>query len=450
MSTLIASTENILIVGLGVTGLSVARYLSKQGKPFTVADERLQPPMLSQLQADMPGARLLLGPFQFADWAHFSRIVLSPGVPRSHPAIVQAIAAGIAVVGDIELFLLEARAPVVGITGSNGKTTVTTLVGAMAEASGLQVKVGGNIGTPALDLLDDSCQLYVLELSSFQLESIGKLNAQVACILNISADHMDRYPNLQSYVMAKQRIAFGAKRMVVNRADVLTQPPLPDSVPVTKFGLGAPDLKDYGALTQSGDVWIARGLRPLLPAKELKIRGSHNILNALAALAIAEAAGIAEAAALDALRSFTGLPHRCQWVANVEGVDFVNDSKATNVGAVSAALQGLAAPDSAIILIAGGDGKGADFSQLGNVIADHVNTLITIGADGPAIARACEGRLPVQHCSSLSKAVQAAFLAATPGDLVLLSPACASFDMFKNYEDRGEQFIHAVEALQSC
>ncbi len=447
MAVLIASSKPILIVGLGLTGVSVARFLRRQGRPFAIADSRAAPPMLTDFQREFPDQPPRLGTLQAEFVCQFDEIILSPGLPREEPAIAAAIAAGKAVIGDIELFLREARAPIVAITGSNGKTTVTTLLGEMAKTAGRNVGVGGNLGTPALDLLDAAADLYVLELSSFQLESIPKLSATAATILNISDDHMDRYGTLAAYHKAKQRIYFGAKMALANRDDVLTQPPLAEGLRYCQFGLQTPDLKDFGLRREDGQVFLAKGLKCLLNIQELKIRGLHNCANALAALALGEAVNLPLEAMLQTLREFTGLPHRCQFVARRGGVDYYNDSKATNVGATLAALNGMASRPQHIVLIAGGDGKGADFSPLIGPLKQTVKALITIGRDGEQLGDLVRGDLPVVHCQSLPAAVAMAAEQAAAGDLVLLSPACASLDMFKNYEERGHIFMSAVEAL---
>lgn len=448
MSQLIASSNNAVIVGLGVTGLSVARYLQSEGQPFVIADSRTQPPMLEAFTRECPNARLHLGPFAMDEFKNAGRIILSPGVARSEPAIAAAIAAGIEVVGDIEIFARAARAPIVAITGSNGKSTVTSLLGAMAETAGIKVKVGGNLGTPALDLLDDDAELYVLELSSFQLESTLRLSARVATVLNVSADHMDRYPSMALYHLAKQRIYFGAQSVVANREDALTRPPVADDVPQISFGLNQPDLKDYGIRKEGSESYLAKGLVNLLPAQAVALKGRHNLANALSALALGDLAGIPQAAMLSCLQSFQGLPHRCQWVGSKNDVMFINDSKATNVGATVAALEGLVGEQgNNIILIAGGDGKGADFSSLTPVLLNTLRALVVIGRDGPQIAGLVKESLQVVEAASLQEAVVLASGLAKAGDTVLLSPACASFDMFKNYEDRGNQFAAAVEQL---
>jgi len=447
MSALIATSEMSMIVGLGITGLSVARYLTRSGRAFVVADKAPKAESLALFQREFPGAELLIGEFDYAQWQGVTEIILSPGVPRKHPAISAALADGLPVIGDIELFVRAARAPIVAITGANGKTTVTTLVGEMAKNAGIMVRVGGNLGTPALDLLDDKAALYVLELSSFQLESTFSLKAAAATILNITPDHMDRYDNLQEYAFTKQRIYKYAQHLVVNRDDPLTLPPLAQDAQVTRFGLADPDLKDFGLRLEDNHRFLAHGLRNLLDVSELKLRGLHNYANALAALALGRAVGISEDVMLDTLRRFSGLPHRCELVAQHHGVDFINDSKATNIGATEAALSGLAKERPNIVLIAGGDGKGADFAPLAEVIRRSVKAVTLIGKDATRFAQVCPSSMPVVICGNFAEAVRKATEFATPGDTVLLSPACASLDMFKNYEDRGQQFRQLVEEL---
>lgn len=447
MSALIATNRFALIVGLGVTGFSVARHLARQGRAFAVADKAPKPDSLERFRAEFPDVRVIVGELDYQQWQGVSDIILSPGVPRKHPAIVAALADGVEVIGDVELFVRQARAPIVAITGSNGKTTVTTLVGEMAKAAGVAVKVGGNLGTPALDLLDDTAELYVLELSSFQLESTFSLKAAVATVLNVSPDHMDRYADLGEYHRTKQRIYLHAAHLVINRDDALTHPPMAQGAQITRFTTGEPDLKDFGVHREGDRRFLAYGLRRILDANELKIRGSHNLANALAALALGRAVGLAEEAMVGVLRAFPGLPHRCQLVAQKNGIDFVNDSKATNIGATEAALKGLATGRANIVLIAGGDGKGADFSSLAGLVKDSVKAVTLIGKDAGKIADVCSPLVPTERCASLAEAVEKALDYAAPGDIVLLSPACASLDMFKNYEDRGEQFRVIAERL---
>lgn len=452
--SLIASSTTTLVLGIGATGLSVARFLRRRGRPFAVADSRLAPGNLAAFQAEFPEVGVQLGPLQAAYLQQFSQIILSPGVAREEPAVAAAIAAGVLVIGDIDLFVQEAKAPIVAITGSNGKTTVTTLVGEMAKACGIDVGIGGNLGIPALDLLADNRALYVLELSSFQLESTRRLGAHVACILNLSDDHLDRYSAvancaspMQAYHRAKQRIFFGAKHIVANKDDALTQAPLADGVRCVQFGLGQPDLKDYGIIQEDGVSFLAKGLQKLLDTSQLRIRGRHNWANALAALALGEAAGLDRATMLQTLGEFNGLPHRCAFVGSVNGVDYFNDSKATNVGATLAAIAGMATHPRQIVLILGGDGKGADFKPLVNACQGPVKAVVTLGRDGPAIGQMLQAVVPVQQGTDLQDVVQRAAALASPGDLVLLSPACASLDMFKNYEQRGEQFAAWVAQL---
>ena len=444
MNNIIASNQITLIVGLGLTGVSVARFLAREGRRFFVADESPHAERLGLFRQEFPDVQVLVGELDFEAWSGVSEIVLSPGVPRANRAIAKAIEQGVPVIGDVELFRRAAKAPLVAITGSNGKTTVTALVGAMAREAGCKVKVGGNIGIPCLDLLDETCELYVLELSSFQLESIGSLGASVASILNLSADHLDRYSSFQDYYQAKQKIYLGAKAIVANKDDALTQALLAQGVRQSSFGANKPDLKDYGLIHEDGSVFLAKGLQKLLNVEELKIKGKHNQLNALAALAIGEASGLQLDSMITTLKGFEGLPHRCQFVARVNDVEFYNDSKATNAGAAIAAVTGFAQP---LILIAGGDAKGGDFSDFAMKLPSNLKMIITIGVDGPKIYQACAEHFHCLSADSLKEAVGLAAENSASGDAIILSPACASLDMFKNYQDRGQQFVEAVEAL---
>lgn len=452
MTDLIASSELTAVIGMGATGMSVARYLKETNQRFIMLDTRQAPPNLERFKQEFAGIPCELGDLSPEILSQTSRIVLSPGISVREAAIQGAQAGGVPVVGDIQLFADHIKEPLIAITGSNGKSTVTTLVGEMLKAAGKQVAVGGNLGTPALDLLSskEKVDCYVLELSSFQLETTAQLNAEVATVLNVSADHMDRYRGLPDYHAAKQRVYLGAKKIVINRDDPLTQPPLGSDVTVYSFGLGRPDLKQFGLIEEEDEVYLAFGLDKLIAASELKLVGRHNLANALAALAIGHAVGIAMASMLETLRSFTGLPHRCQWVGSKEGVEFFNDSKGTNIGATVAALQGLADWKGRIVLIAGGEGKGADFRELGESMQGTVKALVTIGKDGPQMQAAAE-KCGVQSISagSMKEAVKQAFGKAEKGDLVLLSPACASFDMFSSYSDRGNCFIAAVGEVMS-
>ena len=448
---LIATDQLRIIIGLGQTGLSCARYLQQHGLPFMLVDTREVPPYLDQIRAEFPNAELHCGELDGELLCRASEILLSPGVAKDQPAIQQAVNAGVKLSGDIDLFCQAISAPVVAITGSNAKSTVTTLVGQMAEDAGIDVGIGGNLGTPVLDMLaEPEKQLYVLELSSFQLETVNDLRPEVATVLNISPDHLDRYNNsMQLYYQAKHRIFRGARQIIVNRDDALTSPLVNKTVSIVSFGLNKPDLKQYGLLERGGEQYLGRGLDTLLPVSSLRIRGQHNMANALAALALGEAVNIPLASMLETLKQYSGLKHRCQWVADKHGVTYFNDSKGTNVGATVAAIDGLATTlvdDSKIVLIAGGVGKGADFSELNTPMAKAGRALILIGEDGGKIDQAvtaCEG----VYADSMQSAVELAKGKARPGDIVLLSPACASFDMFSGFPARGDAFIEAVEGV---
>jgi len=446
---LIASDQFRIVVGLGKSGMSVVRHLARRGQPFAVVDTRANPPELATLQAQYPEIEVRCGELDVDFLCRASELLVSPGLAVSTPALQAAAARGVKLSGDIELFAREARAPIVAITGSNAKSTVTTLVGEMAQAAGRKVAVGGNLGTPALDLLNDDVELYVLELSSFQLETTEQLNAEVATCLNVSEDHMDRYAGLPAYHQAKHRIFRGARQVVVNRDDRLSRPLVGEEVPVWSFGLGKPDFKGFGLIEENGEKHLAFQFEVLMPARELKMRGAHNQSNALAALALGHAVGLPFAAMLQTLRTFAGLPHRCQWVGERAGVSYYDDSKATNVGAALAAIDGLGADiDGKLVLIAGGDGKGADFSALREPIARYCREVILLGRDAGRLASVLQDAVALKQVQGLEEAVQRAAEYALPGDAVLLSPACASLDMFRNFEERGRLFAAAVEALK--
>ena len=434
-----------LVVGLGATGLSVARYLVRRGEQVAIADSRKTPPGLDTLNEELPDIAVFLGPFDDALFHSADRLVVSPGVPVATPQIDAARQRGVPVVGDIELFTQVANAPVVAITGSNGKSTVTTLLGEMAKASGLKVAVGGNLGTPALDLLDDDIELYVLELSSFQLETTYSMQAAVATVLNISPDHMDRYASVGAYIEAKARVFRGAGVGVFNADDPLVAA-MSGADDAWFFTLGeSQSEKMFGVCSLDGDEYLCRGEQPLLAVNELLIPGSHNRANALAALAMGTALGLDLSSMLDALRRFRGLPHRTEFVAEIDGVTWYNDSKGTNVGAAIAALQGLDRGDaSRTVLIAGGDCKGADFAPLAPVLTQCVRSVVLIGRDAPAIAAVVPPGIEQMTAASMDEAVARAAACARPGDRVLLSPGCASFDMFSGFAERGERFMQAV------
>jgi UDP-N-acetylmuramoylalanine--D-glutamate ligase len=438
-----------LVVGLGRSGLSAVRTLVELGAEVEVIDSRIDPPELPRLRGEFPHLACHLGGFNPEVFARAARLVVSPGVAVRTPVIAAAQARGTPIWGDIELFVRLAKAPVAAITGSNGKSTVTTLLGLMVEQAGIPVGVGGNLGTPALDLLRCAQEpaLYVLELSSFQLETTHSLDAKAATVLNISADHMDRYPDLAAYAQAKQRIFRGTGWQIVNADDPWVRAMIDPRRPLLGFTLNPPGPGEFGLRRRAdGTAWLAFGDEDWLAVDDLKIRGAHNWANALAALALGHALGVPRAASQSALRSFPGLPHRTEWVRERHGVNWFNDSKGTNVGATIAAVRGL--PGS-LVLIAGGDGKGQDFTPLGPVLADKVRTLVLIGRDAPLIA-AVAGAVPVHRVAGLEQAVALAARLTQPGDSVLLSPACASFDMFNNYEERGAVFAAAVRRLPPC
>lgn len=438
-----------IVVGLGKTGLSCVRYLRSAGYAVAVNDTRDNPPGLAELKAEFPEVELSLGKLDEQLLLRAHEIITSPGISINEPELLSArLNAGIAIIGDIELFCRATDKPIVAITGSNAKSTVTTLVGLMAERAGIHVAVGGNLGTPVLELLADNADLYVLELSSFQLETTHSLKAAAATVLNISEDHMDRYANMLEYHKAKHRIYRNCQFYITNRQDRLTVPLLPDSWLHTSFGLDTPDLNAYGVIREQGVSYLAKGREKLMPANEMGIFGEHNVANALAALALGEAVHIPMAAMLQTLKDFTGLPHRCQLVTKQAGIAWYNDSKGTNVGATLAAINGLgAAIPGKVILIAGGVGKGQDFKPLSPALAQYGKALVLIGEDAPKIDAAVNAFIQKRYASTLIEAVKEAQAQASTGDAILLSPACASFDMFKHYEDRGEQFMAAVTAL---
>jgi len=437
-----------LVVGLGVTGMSVVRYLHDSGNNIVVVDSRDQPPGREALSKNFPDVELFAGDFDTDIFIKAKNIIVSPGVSVMEPALQAARAKGVKISGDIDLFAREIAVPVIGITGSNGKSTVTALVTTMAERAGIDVAMGGNIGTPALDLISEEHELYVLELSSFQLETMEDLVVEVAVILNISPDHLDRYDSFDSYVLSKRAIYAHARKIVVNRDDVQVSREIPECERVIGFTLNVPGemsaADDFGVCEHSGEKWLCHGKEMLLPASRLKIKGQHNVANALASLAIGAAMGFPGDAMLDALVNFRGLDHRTQWVADINGVHWFNDSKGTNVGASVAAIEGLPGLH---VLIAGGEGKKADFGPLKLVAKKHLRAVVLIGRDADMIEKALCGEVPVRHASDMKDAVIAAAELAQPGDNVLLSPACASFDMYRNFEHRGEVFMQAVLGL---
>jgi UDP-N-acetylmuramoylalanine--D-glutamate ligase len=443
--------KRVLVLGLGDTGLSALRWLSTQGAKLSVADTRDAPPNLALVHVDMPEVVVHLGAFQEQAFAGAELIVISPGIALAEPQVQAAIARGIPVLGDMELFALSrpAKTKVIAITGSNGKSTVTTLVGAMCQKAGLKTIIAGNIGVPVLDTLSmEKPDVYVLELSSFQLETTSSLNADAATVLNVSEDHLDRYPGIVEYAAAKARIFAGNGVQVLNRRNSWSrQMALPDRHTVY-FGDDGPDAAHNYGLRQTGrDIWLMQGDTDLLNFAECRFAGLHNATNALAALALCRAIGLSRAPLLAALREFKGLPHRVEWVTEINGITFFDDSKGTNVGATCAAIAGLPPK---VVLIAGGDGKGQNFNPLQQHVQRNARGVVLIGRDAPIIAAAIKAaNVPVIGADSMQEAVQKAFSAAQPGDAVLLSPACASFDMFRNYVHRAEVFVSAVRQLEA-
>ncbi|MCU4351452.1 UDP-N-acetylmuramoyl-L-alanine--D-glutamate ligase [Acinetobacter ursingii] len=438
-----------VVAGLGISGVSAVNFLHEQGYRVAVTDSRETPPGHDQIPAEV---KTSFGELDMELLLQAEEIILSPGLAPQLPEIQQAIAKGIPVVSDIQLLRRATGVPIVAITGSNAKSTVTTLIGQMAQDAGRKVAVGGNLGRPALDLLKDQPELIVLELSSFQLETTSNLNAAVAVVLNMSEDHLDRHGDMFGYHKAKHRIFQGVKKVVYNRDDSLTRPLVPDQTPMQSFGLNAPDLNQYGILREdNGTLWLARGRERLIKSSELYIQGTHNVANALACLALGEAIGLPRDSMLETLKQFKGLEHRCEYVKTVHSVRYYNDSKGTNVGATLAAIDGLGAaiePQQAkVVVILGGQGKGQDFSLLKDSVAKYVKAAILIGEDAPILQTALQGSTELIQAQSLKQAVELAQAKTTEHDVVLLSPACASFDMFTGYPDRGHQFVACVNTL---
>ncbi|MGL9759913.1 MAG: UDP-N-acetylmuramoyl-L-alanine--D-glutamate ligase [Symbiopectobacterium sp.] len=431
--------KNVVIIGLGITGLSCVNFFLTRGVTPRVVDTRLSPPGLDKLPAVVDRH---LGSLN-EDWLLAADlIVASPGIALATPALTNAASAGIEIVGDIELFCHEVQAPIAAITGSNGKSTVTTLVGEMAKAAGWSVGVGGNIGLPALTLLEQPCQLYVLELSSFQLETTSSLRAAVATILNVTEDHTNRYPfGIQQYRAAKLRIYDQAQVCVVNADDALTMPIKGSDVRCISFGV---DVGDYHLNTQQGETWLCVKSERVLNTKEISLVGQHNYTNALTALALVDSVGIPRKPALTALTTFTGLPHRFQCVWHRNGVRWINDSKATNVGSTEVALNGLQVKGTLHLLL-GGDGKSTDFSPLLRYVQSDNIRLYCFGRDGAKLA-ALRSEI-AEQTETMEQTLRVIATRVEPGDLVLLSPACASLDQFKSFEQRGDEFARLAEEL---
>ncbi len=440
--------EPVVIVGLGKTGLSCARFLAARGDDFTVVDSREHPPGLDELTTMLPAAKIVTSVFKKEIFATAGTLIVSPGVSVQQPLIASAREQGASIIGDIELFARAAKAPIVAITGSNGKSTVTTLFAEMVRQANREVRVGGNLGVPALELLDDVVELYVLELSSFQLETTESLDAVVSVILNVSEDHMDRYDDLQAYVDAKTKIFSGQGCVVANLDDdvvmqVVNQLGLQRKI--ISFSLQQPVDDHYGLCPREGETWLCKGQSMLMPVSKVTIKGTHNMANALVALALGDAIDLPMDAMLAALQTYTGLPHRMQWVTEFKGVNWFNDSKATNVGATVAAIEGV--PGASVILIAGGQGKGQDFTPIKDALHKRVKAVVLMGEDASLLAKSIPESVTISYAEDMDEAVKLAVSHAHQGDVVLLSPACASFDMFKNYEQRGDVYMSTVREV---
>jgi UDP-N-acetylmuramoylalanine--D-glutamate ligase len=434
-----------LVFGLGNTGLSVARYLARKDVDAIFIDSRDEPPGLDELNGICPDPVVHVGETPAKLIKKASRIIVSPGIADADPFLDKARQSGVDVVSDIELFVDEAEAPIVAITGSNGKSTVTTLLALMCEASGKAGLAGANLGVPALDLLDEEVpDFYILELSSFQLQRTRHLPAAVAVLLNISPDHLDWHASEDEYRAAKYRIFDQAEAVVFNRADESVAEHIPEGIPALGFGIDEPGADEYGLIADAGDLFLARGEQLLLAVSDLALVGTHNQANSLAALAAGQLMGLPMAAMLQVLNEFPGLPHRMQLVGDSRGVHFINDSKATNVGAAIASIDSVRG---AVVLIAGGQGKGGDFDRLAREACGHVRTAVLIGEDAPLIEEAFADLVPVERADNMRAAVERAAALAESGDTVLLAPACASFDQYPNYMARGDDFTRIVEAL---
>ncbi|MFO1502485.1 MAG: UDP-N-acetylmuramoyl-L-alanine--D-glutamate ligase [Steroidobacteraceae bacterium] len=439
------NTPRAVVAGLGKTGHSVIRHLLARGWKVTATDTRAAPPGIAELRALAPGLRIALGGLDVGLLADVDYVVASPGLSQADPFFIAARSLGLPVIGDIELFARARPGRVVGITGTNGKSTVTSLLALMGQRAGLTTRAGGNLAPPALDLLEGApADLYVLELSSYQLETTYSLQLAAASVLNVTPDHLDRYADVDSYAAAKARIFERCDTAVVNADDACVVAMARPGQRTASFSLHAESGADYVLRAEGGREWLCARGEKLVAMDELRIVGHHNAANALAALALGDALGLARAGMLQALREFPGLAHRTAWVADVRGVRYVNDSKGTNVGATLAAVAGFAGP---LLLIVGGDGKNQDFRPLAAAFAGKVRRALLIGRDAPAIAAALAGACELEHCDSLEAAVVAAARTAQPGDTVLLSPACASLDMFRDYGHRGEVFAEAVRKL---
>lgn len=439
-----AERFDTLVLGLGRTGMSCIRYLAGSGARLGVTDTRQEPPELQTLKERYPLVPFFPGEFDAGLLCSAGRLIISPGIAPTHPAIRAAGSAGVEITGDVEMFCRNINAPLVAVTGSNGKSTVVSLLAKMLERSGLRVGLGGNYGTPALDLLSLPVpDYYLLELSSFQLETLCSHRPVAAAVLNVSADHLDRYQDMREYARAKENIYAGGGTMIINLDDERVLGMSRPGREVLTYSLAQPEA-DFSVRPRNGESWLMNRDAALLRQSDLKVHGMHNLANILASLALGRALDLPVPAMLEAVCEFTGLPHRCERVAEVGGVNWFNDSKGTNVGATLAALNGLSSGRKNIILIAGGDGKGADFSPLGSAIGKYVKSTIVIGRSANEIAAIVPDGKSVFYATGMAPAVNTAFRLARPGDTVLLSPACASLDMFRDFAERGDAFKHCV------
>jgi len=440
------SSPRVMVMGMGDTGAACARYFAGEGLPVAFFDTRSSPPALGEIEQAMPNAVYFCGPEIPELPRTVERVVVSPGTPLDLPILLTARSRGLSIDSDIDLFMREARAPVIGITGSNGKSTVTSMLAAGLRSAGWRVAAGGNLGPPALDLLGSDPEVYVLELSSFQLERSRQPELAVAALLNVSPDHLDLHGDYPSYVAAKARILGCAQRVVVNRDDPALAELLPAGVGVTGFTLGEPSTGDFGLRTHNGREHLACGRALLLGTDELRVAGRHNQANALAALALGAAIGADLASMLAGLRDFRGLAHRMQQLASRDGVSWINDSKATNVGAAVASIASL---DTPLVLIAGGDAKAADLQPLVDCLARRRAEVVLIGRDREQFAAALAGVCPCHRADDMSAAVRKAAAIADRGWTVLLAPAAASLDMFRDFAARGDAFAQAVRELDA-
>jgi UDP-N-acetylmuramoylalanine--D-glutamate ligase len=448
--SLIGSDRVRAVVGLGATGLSCVRFLASKGIEFYVVDSRENPPGLEQAKAFCSEERIFTGDLNVLETLGVTELFVSPGIALRTPVLTRLAERGVVMRGDIDLFCDYVDAPFVAITGSNAKSTVTTLVALLLQACGKNARAGGNLGLPALDLLSPGTDFYVLELSSFQLETTHALQADLACLLNVSEDHMDRYKDLYEYQRAKQKVYRGCKAAVCNKQDILTAPLLAEGVPVRAFTTKSPDLKEFGMLEDGDGAWLCRGVERLYHTSQIALKGSHNYANVLASLAMLELLGmdLMSEGVAKVLKGFCGLPHRCETVRVHKNVTYINDSKGTNVGATLAALQGLGSVTNRnILLIAGGEGKGADFRALAKPVKDFVRTVYLFGKDADRIAEVLSPDTEVKRFESLDQIVSNIAQDSQDGEIVLFSPACASLDMYKNYEVRGEHFARLVAEL---